>query len=433
MTSRVSLGRNFRKGMGAMIAGTLALTLAACSGMGGSAPEEVDIPVGGVDDGATMTLWVRAAMEKQARLLVDTYNGSHENNVELTVVPSGEYVTKIGAAAGSNGLPDLIAGDVVYIPSWAEQGLLRDVTEQVDALAFADQINQGHIDAGTIEGKKHALPLVLDLSMLFWNKDLVAEAGFDPEKAPATLEEYAAIAQGVQALNKPGVYGTAVPLNCGGCLTFTGFPSIWADGAEPISEDGKSSNFTDPSATNLFATWNKLWTAGAMLPSSPDEAGATWVAGFQEGNVGIQMYPATLLGSIDFEVGVSGIPGVTGGESTFAGGDSIGISRDSKNVSQAWNFLEWLMSEEAQVEVLAKNKDVVVRGDLVANKYAEADPRLVKINEVAATGRTPISLNYQQAFNSPSSPWLNLVRGEVLGDGGTVEKFNNEISEILAQ
>ena len=47
------------------------------------------------------------------------------------------------------------------------------------------------------------LPFVLDLSMLFWNKDLFKEAGLDPEKAPATLAEYATDAKAIQALNRP--------------------------------------------------------------------------------------------------------------------------------------------------------------------------------------------------------------------------------------
>ena len=40
-------------------------------------------------------------IQKQAKLLVEAYNDSHENQVELTVVPNDDYVAKVGAAAGS--------------------------------------------------------------------------------------------------------------------------------------------------------------------------------------------------------------------------------------------------------------------------------------------------------------------------------------------
>src|SRR6478609_6905087 len=268
--------------------------LAACSSGGTPTPAE-SIGPDGLDDGSTLTLWTRAPLEQQAHLLVDAYNASHENQVELTVVPNDDYVAKVGAAAGSSGLPDLFAADIVYVPNWVQQGLFQDISAQIDGLPFKDEINPGHLSAGTVDGKEHVLPFVLDLSMLFWNKDLFTEAGLDPEKAPANLAEFAEDAKAIQALGKDGVYGTATGLNCGGCLVFTWFPSVWADGDEVLSDDGTESLLNSDTAKSVYSTWNDLWESGAVLPSSQDEAGPTWTAGFTEGNVGLMFYPATLL------------------------------------------------------------------------------------------------------------------------------------------
>ncbi|KQY23163.1 sugar ABC transporter substrate-binding protein [Cellulomonas sp. Root485] len=424
-----------RLAAGIVTAGLL-VGLAACSSAddGGGSDEAVTAGPDGTDDGTTLTLWTRAPLEKQAKLLVEAYNDSHENQVELTVVPNDDYVAKVGAAAGSDGLPDLFAADIVYVPNWVQQGLFQDLTEQIDGLSFKDEINKGHLAAGTADGKEHVLPFVLDLSMLFWNKDLFAEAGLDPEKAPANMAEYAEAAKAVQALNKPDTYGTATGLNCGGCLVFTWFPSVWADGEQVMNEDGTESLLNSDTAKEIYSTWKDLWDSGAVLPSSEDEAGPTWTAGFTEGKVGLMFYPATLLSSTTgFDVGVSGIPGPEGGASTFVGGDGIGVSKDSENAAQAWNFLSWMMSEDAQVGVLAKNNDVVSRADLADNEYAAQDPRLVTINEVAGQGDTPVALNFQQAFNAPSSPWLTLVRDAVLGDGANVDADNDEITAVLGQ
>jgi multiple sugar transport system substrate-binding protein len=70
------------------------------------------------------------------------------------------------------------------------------------------------------------------------------------------------------------------------------------------------------------------------------------------------------------DIGVAPIPGPDGGESTFVGGDVVGVSSTSKHADAAWNFVAWTLSDEAQVEVLAKNKDVVARTDLATNKYS---------------------------------------------------------------
>jgi multiple sugar transport system substrate-binding protein len=419
------------------LAGVLAMTLtfglAACGGDDGEGKGAAEAGPTGVDDGSELTLWTRAPLEKQAKLLVDAYNTSHQNKVKLTVVPNDDYVAKVGAAAGADGLPDLFAADIVYVPNWVNQGLFQDISANIDGLGFKDSINKGHLSAGTVDGKAHVLPFVLDLSMLFWNKKLFKDAGLDPEKAPATLEEYATAAKAVQALKKDGVYGTAAGLNCGGCLVFTWFPSVWAGGGEVLSDDGKESKLGDPTAQKVYSTWRDLWKSGAVLPSSAGETGPTWTAAFTEGKVGLMLYPATLLSSTPFDVGVAGIPGPGGGASTFVGGDGIGVSKDSKKAAQAWNFLSWMMSDAAQVEVLAKNKDVVSRSDLANNKYAAADPRLVTINEVAGKGDTPVALNFQQAFNAPSSPWLTLVRNQVLNGGGDPQKDNGEITAVLKQ
>lgn len=414
-------------------AGALVVSLAACSGQGDTPTPAESIPAEGVDDGSTLTLWTRAPLERQANLLVDAYNESHENQVELTVVPNDDYVAKVGAAAGSNGLPDLFAADIVYVPNWVEAGLFQDITSQIDGLDYKDSINKGHLTAGTADGKEHVLPFVLDLSMLFWNKELFAEAGLDPEKAPATLAEFADAAKAVQALDKPDTYGTASGLNCGGCLVFTWFPSIWASGDQVMNEEGTESLLAGDTAKEVYSTWKDLVDSGAVLPGSADETGPTWTAAFSEGKVGIMPFPATLLSSLEFDAGVAGLPGVDSGASTFVGGDGIGISKDSKLSAQAWNFLQWMMSEEAQVGVLAKDNNAVSRDDLADNEYAAADPRLVTINEVAGMGDTPVALNFQQAFNAPGSPWLTLVRNAVLGDADSVDADNDEITAVLSQ
>jgi multiple sugar transport system substrate-binding protein len=427
-----------RRGALPLVAGlvTAGLLLAGVAGCTSNTPgtDAGDAGPNGVDDGTSLTLWTRAPLEKQATLLVDAYNASHKNQVELTVVPNDDYVAKVGAAAGANGLPDLFAADIVYVPNWVQQGLFQDITSNIDGLDFKDSINKGHLAAGTLDSKEYVLPFVLDLSMMFWNKDLFTQAGLDPDKGPTTLQEFADDAKAIQALNLPDTYGTATGLNCGGCLVFTWFPSIWASGDQVMSDDGTKSLLDGDSAQAVYDTWADLWKSGAVLPGSKDEAGPTWTAAFTDGHIGLMPYPATLLSSTPFDVGVGGLPGVTEGSgSTFVGGDGIGVSKDSKKAAQAWNFLSWMMSEDAQVGVLAKDNDAVSRSDLADNEFSQKDPRLTTINQVAGDGDTPVAIHFQEAFNAPNSPWLTMIRNEVLGDGGTVTKDNDEITKVLSQ
>ncbi len=440
-----SSGRHRRALAGVAVASMLVAGLAAC-GDDGDTPPPADPGDDqgtsgeaweGVDDGTTLTLWTRAPMEQQANLLVEAYNATHQNQVELTITPNDDYVARVGAAAGSGDLPDLFAADIVYVPNWTEAGLFTDITDRIASLPFADNLNRAHIDAGTYDGVQYVLPFVHDLSVMFWNKDLYREAGLDPEAGPTTLAEFKEQALAIQALGKEGVYGTYFGGNCGGCNVFTWFPMIWASGEDVMNADGTEALLDSDAAQEVYGTWRELWEAGAVHPGSRDEAGPTWVGPFQEGSVGVMPYPATLLATASqtVDVGVGGIPGVNGGVSTFVGGDGIGISKDSTVSDQAWNFLAWLMSEDAQVEVLAKNGDVGARTDLTDNEYSAADPRVVTVNEVAAdpNSKTPFSVSFQQAFNAPDSPWMILVRNAVFGSGDSVEADNEGITAILSQ
>jgi multiple sugar transport system substrate-binding protein len=420
---------------------TLAVTgVAACGGSDGgkgSAAPPAGAGVDGVDDGSELTLWTRAPLELQAKALVDAYNKEHKNQVKLTVVPNDDYVAKVGAAAGSGDLPDLFAADIVYVPNFAKSGLFADLTDSIAKLPYADKINKAHLDAGTYENKKYVLPFVLDLSVMFWNKDLYKEAGLDPEKGPTTLKEFKEQALAVQKLNKPGVNGTFFGGNCGGCNVFTWFPMVWASGEDVMDPQGTKSLLNGTAAKEVYSTWHELQAAGAIAPGSKDETGATWVASFQQGKIGVMPYPATLLPTADktVKVGVAPIPGVSGGASTFVGGDGLGVSKDSKKSQQAWNFLAWMMSEKGQVDVLAANNTSVARSDLTTNTYSSKDPRVQLINEVAANERskTPVAINFQQAFNAPGSPWVTLLRNQVYGDGANLDKDNEAITQALGQ
>ncbi|GCB43353.1 sugar ABC transporter substrate-binding protein [Streptomyces sp. NL15-2K] len=387
----------------------------------------------GVDDGTTLTMWTRAATRPQSEALVKAYNASHKNKIELTVVPTDDYQAKVGAAAGSRDLPDLFASDVVFVPNYTSSGLFADITERVDALPFAEHLAQSHIKAGTYEDKKYVVPHTLDLSVLFYNKELYRKAGLDPDKPPTTLREWDRQARAVDKLGS-GVDGTFFGGNCGGCGVFTWWPSIWAAGEEVLNKEGTEASLSSDTAQQVYDTYRGWVKDDIVAPGARDETGTTWTGVFPKGKVGVMPMPSTTLGLMpkDLDLGVAPIPGPDGGKSTFVGGDAIGISATSKSADQAWNFLAWSLGDKAQVDVVAAHKDVVARTDLAANKHSKADPRLVTINELVAHGRTPYAMKFGQTFNDPNGPWLTLMRNAVFGDGTSVEKDNEAVTASLA-
>ena len=404
----------------------------------GSAAAAGAIPEQGVDDGSTITMWSRAATETRVQSQVDAYNATHQNKVELRLVPTDDYVGVVGNAATANELPDLFSADVVFMPNWTSQGLFMDITDRIDGLPGIDNVGQAHIVASSWEGRKYGLPFIIDLSVWMYNKDLFTQAGLDTEAPPTNLAGFADAARAVQALNIEGTYGTYFGGNCGGCNVFTWWPIIWADGGDVMNEDGTEATLNTDAAKEIYRTFGALWDEGVINPESQQETGPTWTEPFPAGKVGIMPMPASLQESEGMpldNLGVTAIAGVQGGESTFVGGDSIGLSKDSQNPEAAWNFITWMLGDYNQVEVVAKAGNVVARTDLSDNQYSSADPRLVLFNEVAGVGKTPFALHFNAAYNDPQSPWIQLFRAAVFDDAddATIEQLNAGITTVLQE
>ena len=442
ITTATKRTRRWRTLGAAALAGSLAISLAGCGSSDGGAegsPEIADMPAEGVDDGTTITMWSRAPLEKQAQNAVEIYNSTHENQVDLELLPNDDVEGKVGAAVQSDGLPDILAGDVVRIPYWTQQGIFMDLTEQIDALPNKDDLQSGHIKAGTIDGAEHTLPFVTDISVMVWNKDLYEQAGLDPEAGPTTLDEYVEQAKAVADLDEDGVSGSFLAGQSGGALVFTLLPMLWGSDETPLNEDGTEAMLDSDAAQQLFEGYRELAeTPNGLGSGSKEETGATWTAPFQNGTVGVMQYPATavsgLFDSASFEIGVAPIPGVDGGSSTFLGGDAIGISQSSENVAQAWNFLAWLMTDEAQQQVFADNDDTASNLTVLAESYADADPRTQIGNDTVKDGQTPIAVNFNEAFNAAGSPWQLLVQDQIWADDpADLSSLNDDITSILAQ
>lgn len=424
-------------------AAALIVPLAACggSGNGGTATAE-GIPAKGTDDGTEITLWTRSPLERQAKNVVEAYSKSHKNQVKLEIIPNDDMEGKVGGASQTDSLPDILAGDVVRIPYWASEGIFTDITKQIDGLDNKADLQQGHIEAGTVDGAEYTLPFITDVSVMVWNKNLYKEAGLDPEQGPKSIDQFVEQAKKVAALNKDGVAGSYLAGQSGGALVFDLFPSVWADGESVMNKDGSEATLDNDSMKGVLDAYKELAnTTNGLGAGSKEETGATWTAPFANGKIGVMPYPNTSTTALfdaekdgGFEVGVAPIPGTKEGKtSTFLGGDAMGISKDSKHVAQAWNFLYWLMQSDAQKEVFADQGDTASNIQTLKTAYKDADPRIQTINSVIidGNGQTPKSPAFNEAFNAAGSPWQLLVQNAVWGSGD-LKADNKAVTDVLS-
>ena len=406
-------GTPWRRRIAAIAAIAASATLIA--GCSAATPEQDSTP----DSGAVMTMWARNTSNNLAQVIVDTYNASHKNQINLTIVPNEVYPQKVAAAAAAGGLPDLLASDVVYSPNYVQQGLLADITDRITALPFYESLSPAHSEAASADGKIYGAPFIVDSSIILYNKTLFAQAGLDPEKGPANFDEIYEYAKAVQDLNLPDTYGFYFGGNCPGCNAYTMFGYLAAAGEKPFLDDGKTANFDTDAMEQTLALYKKLWDDGLVAPSAETEDGPNWNTLFNEGKIAILPRGTgnfANLKTATFDWGVVPLPAPDGSATSgFIGGDVLGISSSSQHVAQAWNFIEWTLSEDNQVEVVAKAGSLPSRTDLADNQYSSADPRIVTAIEGELTGYTPATPAYASAINNANGPWLAMVRDYIFG------------------
>lgn len=378
---------------------------------------------GGASDSGTpdsLTMWARSSTQDYTQALVDAYNENHDVQIELTVVASDNFQQKVGAAAGAGSLPDILASDVVYAPNYAKQQVYQDITDRIAALEFADGLVDAHIDAATFDGRNYGVPHKVDSSFIFYNKDLFERAGLDPENPPSTYEEIYEAAEAITALGDD-TYGFYFPGNCAGCNAYTSFGVARASEELPISLDGTTASIDSEALAEWFDLYERLYEDGLVPEGASTGDSSTQQEPFLQGSVGIWPNGSysipTVNETVDFEWGYMPLANADGSQTgTFVGGDVIGISSSTEHADAAWEFIEWTLGEEAQVDIVAQAGDLPVRVDLSDNEHTSADPRLEAIAAGMANGYTPSTLVYGEAVNSSNGPWLEAVRGAVFND-----------------
>ena len=196
---------------------------------------------------------------------------------------------------------------------------------------------------------------------------------------------------------------------------------------------------SDPMVRDALAFYNTIWEEGLVPEGASIDNGSNFVNAFTGGNIGMAgmgnfAIPLFTNDHPDLNFDVFHIPGKDGGAASFGGGDVIAIASGSAHVEEAWRFIEWTMSDEAQIEIYAKNGQIPVRLELVDNPYFEGDARQMTAASALAVGFTPYTTVYNDLFNDPNGPWLEMLQVAILdGDiDGALELGQERFTQIMS-
>lgn len=396
-----------KKKLVSALAVTLAVSCVLC-GCGGGKDS------GKTADGKTklrFATWDVAGDVDKQQAMVDKFNEEHDD-IEVTLEAYGQdFDTKISAGMGSGDTPD-----VMYMwnyPAYHEGLEPLDSYIEKEGAEYKDNFYDALWPYNSIDGSTYGIPVGFTTHVLFYNKDLFAEAGVEEPTADWTWDDLQAAAKTIT--DKTDATGFAFSMKPD---PYDYEMFLWSNRAAYCDEEGKlDGNLNSDKSKEVFEMFQEMEKDGyavATEKSGTDEFRAQTAAMYIYGSWSINDFKADGL-----NFGLVDIPAFAD-----AGQDSVSIlstsgismSKDSKNKEAAWEFVKFWTGEYASKERIGSEMPAlysIVESEKIMERE-EFAPFYTMLEQSA--GYTPasfiiedwsevseaLSLSFEQLFN-PSS------------------------------
>ncbi len=393
--------RGFLKAAGAGAAGAALFGASACGG-GDSQSANGKVKLAWWD-------YYEAANAKAVEALHKRYMEANPNiTIERRVLPFAELKRSLlqGAAAGE--LPDIVVIDNPDHQSFAELGVLEDLTERVESWGQADAFFDGPWNSTMWQGRNYGLPDNSNCLTLWYNKELTKAAGVEP---PTNWDELRAAAE---KLTEGDRFGLAVSGTQSEEGTFQWLPFLWQSGADIPSIDSEG-------GIAALGFWQSLVEDGLMSQGILGWEQADVLAQFQNGRAAMMVngpwqIPVIKEEAPDLAWDVAVLP-ENEQSASILGGENLAIISGKENVDAAWDLLAWAQQPDIRKEYLVQAGKLPSREDLANDPYWADDPVLKVFVDQLGVARPRA---YGPQYPEISSAIQEAIQGAISGES-TVE------------
>lgn len=355
--------KTMKKRLFSFLALMLAVTLTACGGGGGAASDGGGAPATEGESNAPETSGEKVQIEywhtysdQEEKILTEqikpAFEAEHPNiELVLTRMPYEGLKQQVIAGVAGDAAPDLMRMDIVWVPEFAAQGALMDISGMDGFEELKASVFESTMATNFYNGGYYGVPLNTNTKIAIYNKATLEEAGLT--EAPKTIDELVAAAE---TLKPKGKYGIGISgIHAWGLL-----PYFWSLGGQMLSDDyTQAEGFLNGSdsvkALETIVDWNNR---GLVIPPILGGEPGTW-DGLKSGEYlmsddGPWFYSIlmneTESGFDPIEETVRGlIPEGAGGSRSVIGGENLVIFTNSKHPEEAWTFAKWMLTEEPQL------------------------------------------------------------------------------------
>lgn len=321
-----------------------------------------------------LLIWTQLGGERELgaqQLIVDRFEKENPG-VDVELIPkagwqfTGDATALIAAVRGGTP-PNAYIIDRFTTAQQASVGLFENLQPRIDAEGgdLPDQYLDYAIDEATYDGDVYALPFDTDVRGLYYNKDVLRDAGVDPSvldasDGPPTVDELMAISDTVTQTDENGNYTRM------GWVPWDGqaFHATWAliNHAEWFDPD--TCEFTATSdgwrkTMQDFHDWStelgyqrvQAFLARVRPPNQPPQQSPFFTGKLAmgvDGNWNLANIDLYAPKGLDYGVTYLPVPKEGDPPFTWGGGFAVTMPQGAPNQDLTWKFMKYMAGEEGQ-------------------------------------------------------------------------------------
>src|SRR5215217_1473779 len=374
--------------------------------------------------------------------LIDKFNEQNKGTFQVTYqsinLDTRGYFDRLKTEFQTGGgETDVFGGDVPWTAEFAENGWIVDVSSRFSEGERRKFVN-GQIQSLIYESKIWGKPWYADVGLLYWRKDLLERSGFS--KPPKTWDELKEMAE--QVVQDSGTrYGFVFQGANNETGVCNGLEYIWTHGGEVL--DGDKVIIDSPESVAGLTTEQSMISEGV----SPQAVASytVWEAdvAFLNGDAVFcrewpYMYAAVgdpQMSKIKLDqVGVSALPVGEGRSQTASclGGWNMLISASSEMQDEAWEFVQFMTSEESQkIQTLSASTLPTLNALYEDREIRKEVPVITLGKEALRNARPrPISPYYSQMSRSMAEQFNKVLTGATPPEEA-VETLQSDLQQII--
>ncbi len=307
--------------------------------------------------------------------------------VDFMHIPQN-YFQKIHLLFASNTAPDVIFINNLYLPIYANAGLLEELNTD-------DNFYPQSLNALSWQGKLYAIPRDVSNLVIYYNKDMFLKKHIPFPKQNWTFDDFLQTSKKLTDKNTFGISFEEDPLFY--------LPYLMSNGGGFLPEEINKAESQE--AINFYADLrNKYHTA----PKKNESASATMAQLFLQERIGMYLSGRWMVPKLreeaSFDWDIAQFPKGTKGSIVQLDASGWAISKSSKHKAEALKLINYL-SDEKSIEKFTQSGLIVPARKDVANSQSFLNgqkPKNAKVFiEIIETSKpTPVTVNYREILDN---------------------------------